>query len=213
MKALPRRSLQGIILALLVTFAINASAFYDPTVGRWISRDPIGERGFALQAAISKTKLTTDFSPYGFVNNSVVDQYDYLGLTGTGSSGASCIITPYNMGRVSFRGFSPEKLAEFRLINEDQTEGGTPDSNGSSSDRVDGFWWQGTQTHWFKLPGFCWAIVTPEFSEDGFTVKWCCDDCTRLLCRLSTVVKDRPCTPGFQPNSGNTRIGKYPFED
>ncbi len=33
------------MLALLLGGSYVAQAFYDPTVGRWINRDPIGERG------------------------------------------------------------------------------------------------------------------------------------------------------------------------
>jgi RHS repeat-associated protein len=40
--------------------------YYDPTTGRWPSRDPIEERG--------------GLNLYGFVNNDGVDQWDYLGL-------------------------------------------------------------------------------------------------------------------------------------
>jgi RHS repeat-associated protein len=188
--------------------------YYNASTGKWLSRDPAEEQGFALSTARGKRRLVPDSNAYGFVNNATIGHYDYLGLTGTGSDQASCSITPYNSGRVSFRGFSPQKLAEFRLIDEyDPNKTSTPNLSGTTSDRVDGFWWKGIRTHWYKLPDFCWAVVEPEFSKDGFSVKWCCDDCTRLLCKLSTIFKARPCTPGFVPNSGNTHIGKYPFED
>src|SRR5690606_7223937 len=40
--------------------------YYDPVTGRWISRDPIGERG--------------GVNLYGFVGNNVVNRFDRLGL-------------------------------------------------------------------------------------------------------------------------------------
>lgn len=204
-----------LLLALLGVFlGQEAQAYYNPSTGRWLSRDPIDEQGARLLTANSEKRQEPDGNCYAFVNNAPVDHYDYLGLTGTGSGGASCTISPYNSGRVSFSGFSPAKLAEFRLIDEhDPNKTSPPDSSGASSDRVDGFWWKGSKSHWFKLPDFCWAIVEPAFSEAGFSVKWCCHDCSWLLCKLTTIVKDRPCSPGFVPNAGNTYIGKYPFGD
>ena len=55
--------------------------YYDPETGRWLSRDPLGERG--------------GLNLYGFVNNNAVNRWDYLGLKdfligfyGAGSHGA-----------------------------------------------------------------------------------------------------------------------------
>ena len=42
--------------------------YYSPQTGRWLSRDPIGERG--------------GINLYGFVENSPVDTFDYLGMSG-----------------------------------------------------------------------------------------------------------------------------------
>jgi hypothetical protein len=207
------RKTTGWMLALMLgLFAVQrAQAFYNPSVGKWLSRDPVAEKGFAFLSATSKDELNSEFNPYGFLNNTALDHFDYLGLTGTSSSGTSCAISGSNMGRLSFRGFSPAQLAEFRLIDEDDpNKTSIPDGSGSSSGKVDGFWWKGARTQWYKVPDFCWAIVEPAFSVDGFSVKWCCDDCPRLLCGLLTK---RPCTPGFVPNSGDTENGKYPFEN
>jgi RHS repeat-associated protein len=182
--------------------------------GCWLSRDPVGEQGFRVLTARAKKTAIPQGNLYGFVSNAPLDNYDYLGLSGTGSGGAGCAISPSNMGRVSFRGFSLGKVAEFRLIDEDDPDKvSIPDASGASSGRVDGFWWKGLKTHWYKLPDFCWAIVEPDSSEEGFSVHWCCEDCIRLVCELSRILKNRPCTPGFVPNSGSTHIGKYPFED
>jgi hypothetical protein len=56
---------RGIALAILLTATYTASAFYDPTIGRWINRDPIGERGGSAL--------------YGFVHNHPTIAYDALG--------------------------------------------------------------------------------------------------------------------------------------
>lgn len=52
------------LLGLLVV--CDASAFYDPTIGRWISRDPVGEQG--------------GDNLYGFVSSDPIDRIDRLGL-------------------------------------------------------------------------------------------------------------------------------------
>lgn len=61
-----RRFTKGIALLLLLTAVHSASAFYDPHVGRWINRDPIGERG--------------GINTYTFVGNSPTTRADAFGL-------------------------------------------------------------------------------------------------------------------------------------
>ena len=54
------------MLALLcATLIQNAQAFYNPSAGRWLSRDPIGERG--------------GINLYAFVENDPVNEYDIDG--------------------------------------------------------------------------------------------------------------------------------------
>jgi hypothetical protein len=57
----------------------NATAFYSPNTGRWLSRDPINEKGGR--------------NLYGFLNNDAVDYLDKIGLQ-------CCLITypPGNYG-------------------------------------------------------------------------------------------------------------------
>jgi hypothetical protein len=52
-------------LLLLIAFSNLAHAFYDPGHGRWVSRDPIEERG--------------GVNLYGFVTNDSIAHIDYLG--------------------------------------------------------------------------------------------------------------------------------------
>jgi hypothetical protein len=63
------------LLWLLVLLAGlgNALAFYNPTTGRWLSRDPIGERG--------------GVGLYGFLRNDSVRRIDVLGLSPIASLG------------------------------------------------------------------------------------------------------------------------------
>lgn len=62
------KNLKFILLALahLIFLASSAQAHYDPNIGRWLSRDPIAERG--------------GVNLYGFVENDGISRSDYLGL-------------------------------------------------------------------------------------------------------------------------------------
>lgn len=92
-----KQNITNLILFLAVLLASqSASAFYDPSTGRWLSREPIGEPGFqALQRvrASSPTGSATSASRrwinrdrpdnenrYLFVDNNPVSHIDPLGL-------------------------------------------------------------------------------------------------------------------------------------
>jgi len=60
-----------LVLLLLVGSVSNASAWYEPSVQRWVNRDPVGERdGVNL---------------YGFVGNNPLSYVDSLGLQSLGT--------------------------------------------------------------------------------------------------------------------------------
>jgi hypothetical protein len=69
MKSTARRLIRGFVFAILLTASHTASAFYDPHIGRWVSRDPIGEHGGP--------------NVYAFVGNDSVNKTDMLGLWAT----------------------------------------------------------------------------------------------------------------------------------
>jgi len=53
--------------------------YYDADMGRWINRDPIGEKGFKV---VFKNKRAKGFEPlYVMVGNDTVNRFDYLGLS------------------------------------------------------------------------------------------------------------------------------------
>lgn len=69
-------------LATLAAFAFvaTASAFYNAEVGRWLSRDPIGDQGFFVIHTPAATPQVHEPNVYGFVRNRPISDYDYLGL-------------------------------------------------------------------------------------------------------------------------------------
>ena len=66
MKKATFQYLKGLVLASLLFVSYTATAFYDPHIGRWLSRDPIEEQGGK--------------NPYGFVNNQPIESIDQMGL-------------------------------------------------------------------------------------------------------------------------------------
>ena len=63
------------LLLLCVSLAREAQAFYNPSTGRWLSRDPItDEQGLNIAEQIGGPNI------YGFVGNNPLNQEDNLGL-------------------------------------------------------------------------------------------------------------------------------------
>ncbi len=57
---------QALILGVLILATMTTHAYFDPTIGRWASRDPITEQGGR--------------NLYGFVENRSISGVDHLGL-------------------------------------------------------------------------------------------------------------------------------------
>ena len=59
--------------------------FYNPTLGRWLNRDPLGDKASfgpsRVSVAIIWAQLRISPNLYGFVENRPVGAWDYLGLT------------------------------------------------------------------------------------------------------------------------------------
>lgn len=75
MKAFTQRFLHGIALTILLITSYSASAFYDPTIGRWLSRDPIGELGARTlkRVAFSSSVSSTVVEQTGFIDRDPPD--------------------------------------------------------------------------------------------------------------------------------------------
>lgn len=70
-----------ILLSAVILNASSAKANYHPEEGRWISRDPIGEKG--------------GYNLYGTVNNDPEDKWDYLGQIYDDGAGPDILECPY----------------------------------------------------------------------------------------------------------------------
>jgi hypothetical protein len=61
-----KQTLMLLLVLLVVSLAREAQAFYNPSTGRWLSRDPAQEQG--------------GLNLYGFISNDALDRGDDLGL-------------------------------------------------------------------------------------------------------------------------------------
>jgi RHS repeat-associated protein len=55
--------------------------YYNPTTGRWLSRDPIAELGFQVLRSKKSRLDTASGNLYGFVGNAAISRVDSSGLT------------------------------------------------------------------------------------------------------------------------------------
>lgn len=69
-----------ILILLGVMWSREAQAFYNPSTGRWLTRDPIEDPGFALSTADDSVQKDDGANHYQFVANSPVNGIDQLGL-------------------------------------------------------------------------------------------------------------------------------------
>jgi len=81
MKAKQTFGLRAALGVCLLLLPLSVSAFYNPTAGRWLSRDPIGEKG--------------GNNLYGFVANEPITKFDSDGrffwlLTGCSPKKRTC---------------------------------------------------------------------------------------------------------------------------
>jgi hypothetical protein len=65
MKPLKRKFASSLALFTFLSAVQFASAFYDPSLGRWLSRDPIGLRGGVNTYRFLKNDPTTAFDTFG----------------------------------------------------------------------------------------------------------------------------------------------------
>jgi RHS repeat-associated protein len=71
-----------LLAAIAAWSTIQASAFYNPSAGRWLSRDPINEAGFSLLRGNARAtwNLEAEKNLCAFVGNNPISSIDTLGL-------------------------------------------------------------------------------------------------------------------------------------
>ena len=69
----------GVVLAVLV-LACPVHAFYNPSTGRWLNRDPLGEPGFELIRQRHPLVLGDGPNQYLFIRNNPPAFFDPFGL-------------------------------------------------------------------------------------------------------------------------------------
>jgi hypothetical protein len=108
-----------IAVALLAYWAglCNASAFYDPSMQRWLNRDPLGEPGFQIITSRHTSLLELGAllnqnlgkNLYEFVLNSPADRVDIFGLnvwdgpTGPGTPACSQALQAMEQAEAAFK--------------------------------------------------------------------------------------------------------------
>jgi RHS repeat-associated protein len=85
----------SLTLVILLAATHLASAFYDPSLGRWLNRDPIGDSGFDAIRAHASSLLVDDHNRHRFVSNNPINNNDYLGLAAV-PAGTCSGATPLN---------------------------------------------------------------------------------------------------------------------
>lgn len=75
-----RRMLMCGLLLVLLVCALPARAFYDPGLGRWINRDPLGESGYESLRRPDSISMHGGAELYVFVQNNPVKAIDPMGL-------------------------------------------------------------------------------------------------------------------------------------
>lgn len=85
MKPLRRKLASSLAVFVLLSVSQLASAFYDPTLSRWLNRDPSFDLGFRDLPHIT-SRSSYGQGLYSFLDNRVVNSIDSYGLYSFGTS-------------------------------------------------------------------------------------------------------------------------------
>jgi RHS repeat-associated protein len=95
MKLIKNKFTSSLIISVFLCAAQLVSAFYDPSLGRWINRDPIGDSGFDAIREQATSLLVDNLNRHRLVSNNPVNNIDYMGLAAV-PSGTCSGATPLN---------------------------------------------------------------------------------------------------------------------
>lgn len=80
MKTKTRFAKRLVIAMFALLVAQSALAFYNPSTGRWLSRDPIEEAGSVVATKSEFSEKDAGPNHYAFIANAPVNEVDYVGL-------------------------------------------------------------------------------------------------------------------------------------
>jgi RHS repeat-associated protein len=80
MKTKTRFATRLVMVTCALVAAQSALAFYNPSTGRWLSRDPIEEAGSIVATKPELSEKDAGPNHYAFIANSPVNEVDYAGL-------------------------------------------------------------------------------------------------------------------------------------
>jgi len=89
MKSLKLKFVSTFAVWVFLSAAQLASAFYDPSLGRWLNRDPLGEPGAALRHWVNSDR-DTGYNLYAYVGNRPMGAIDAFGLAYVNSGVKIC---------------------------------------------------------------------------------------------------------------------------
>jgi RHS repeat-associated protein len=82
-----RHTIAALAIGFLLALANDTLAFYNPSIGHWLSRDPIEEFGFRTAVSTSRKTNRRELPLYAFVANNPLNRVDFLGLSAEPPSG------------------------------------------------------------------------------------------------------------------------------
>jgi hypothetical protein len=127
MKAKRFAKLMGLVCAMLIV-AVPAQAFYNPSTGRWLSRDPIGEKGGVNLNGISQSDVVNGFDLLGLDGRSTVraklfEAYLRLKISKTASS------TDFHRAVLKLYGLANTQIVKYGSVGEGNGALYYPDSD------------------------------------------------------------------------------------
>ena len=75
-------------------FVYYGYRYYNPGIGRWVNRDPIGDEAFRLILPRNFNSPLEEGSVYAFVENNPVSRIDLLGLLSKFEDCSCCQLKP-----------------------------------------------------------------------------------------------------------------------
>jgi len=80
MKPLKRKIVSSLVLLAFLSVTQFASAFYDPSLGRWLNREPLSDFRSLVNSGIEVLNVSAELNLFQFVRNEPNQSVDRWGL-------------------------------------------------------------------------------------------------------------------------------------